>query len=119
MPGSHDAGMSTLTSGTAMGTRANVITQTQSIGGQLNAGSRYFDIRPVISAGQYVTGHYGRIEQLGVVTWQGGNGQSIDSIISEINAFTACNQELIILRLSHDLNTDVGNEGYRSFTQHE
>ena len=119
MPGSHDAGMSTLTSGTAMGTRANVITQTQSIGGQLQAGSRYFDIRPVISAGQYVTGHYSRIEKFGIVTWQGGNGQSIDSIVSEINAFTAVNKELIILRLSHDLNTDVGNYGYRSFTQAE
>ncbi|HEY7767962.1 MAG TPA: hypothetical protein VIB55_07250, partial [Longimicrobium sp.] len=92
IPGSHDAGMSVYTSGTAFATRCNTLTQTSGILGQLQFGVRYFDIRPVISAGQYLTGHYGNIGQIN--SWQGANGQSIASIISDVNAFTGANQEL-------------------------
>jgi hypothetical protein len=104
---------------TAFASSANVQTQTCTIGQQLQLGSRYFDIRPVIHGGQYFTGHYSAISQSGVTTWQGANGQSIDSIISDVNAFTAHNQELVILNLSHDLNTDVGNLAYRSLNSAE
>ena len=115
--GSHDSGMSVYTSGTAFAHDCNTLTQSNSIQGQLNLGARYFDIRPVISAGQYYTGHYGHIDQIS--SWQGANGQSIDSIISDVNAFTAHNNELVVLNLSHSLNTDVGNSAYRPFTQDE
>ena len=47
LPGSHDAGMSVIT-GDAAGIPCNVLTQSYGIGGQLNLGSRFFDIRPVI-----------------------------------------------------------------------
>lgn len=114
--GSHDAGMSVRTSGTAAGFECNTLTQSNNIQVQLHLGARYFDIRPVISAGSYYTGHYGHI---GDTTWQGANGQSIKSIISDINAFTENHQELVILNLSHSLNTDVGNNSYRSFNQTE
>lgn len=117
LPGSHDAGMSKIVSGTFFASACNTITQQNSIGGQLHLGSRYFDIRPVISGGQYYTGHYGYIDALS--SWQGANGQSIDEIINDVNAFTAANKELVILNLSHDLNTDVGNDSYRSFNQDE
>ncbi|GCA81799.1 hypothetical protein [Microcystis aeruginosa] len=117
IPGFHDAGMSTLSSGTAFAFPCNTITQTTGILGQLQAGARYFDIRPVISAGQYFTGHYGHIDQIN--SWQGANGQSIGSIINDINTYTATNKELVILYLSHDLNTDLGNNSYASFTQSE
>ncbi|HEX6370267.1 MAG TPA: hypothetical protein VF006_15210 [Longimicrobium sp.] len=117
IPGSHDSGMSTFTSGTAFAHPCS--TQAQSVGvlQQLQFGVRYFDIRPVISAGQYYTGHYSYIGQIS--SWQGANGQSIASIISDVNTFTAANQELVVLYLSHDLNTDLGNASYAPFTQDE
>ena len=115
---SHDAGMSTYTSGTAFAKLCNTQTQTLDILGQLSQGSRYFDIRPVISGGQYYTGHYSRIQiPLHGTSWQGANGQSIQSIITDINTYTASNQELVILYLSSDLDTDLSNSSYAPFTQ--
>ena len=84
-------------------------TQTQGILGQLKQGARYFDIRPVISDGIFVTGHYGNIGG----TMQGCNGQSIADIISDINSFTSDRAELVILALGNDMNTDVGEPSYR------
>jgi len=40
----------------------------------------------------------------------GGNGQSFEDIIQEINTFTQENKELIILNLSQGLNTDLGRK---------
>jgi hypothetical protein len=112
MPGSHDAGMSTITSGRFLGGtigQGDVITQTNSIGGQLQLGSRFFDIRPVVAGGQFATGHYtGKV---------GANGELLASIIAEINAFTANNAELIILDLSHDMDTDSGASPWPSLNQ--
>jgi len=116
MLGSHDAGMSVYTSGTPFGYKCNTLTQTEPIKKQLEYGARYFDIRPVISAGEYYTGHYGHVLD---TTWQGANGQSIESIVNEVNDFTAKHKELVILNLSHTLNTDIGNLSYRPFTQKE
>lgn len=117
MPGAHDAGMSTRGTGTAGVFDCNVLTQYQSILGQLNLGVRYFDIRPVISGGKYCTGHYSDTSN-SVLGWQGANGQSIDDIVNNINTFTSAQNELIILYISHDVNTDVGRP-YRSFTQND
>ena len=117
IPGSHDAGMGVFHRGTTFSTAANTQTQRLTLGDQLRAGSRYFDLRPVISEGVYKAGHYDYIDAL--ESWQGGNGQTIAEIIQQINAFTALNKELIILNFSHDYNTDVGNDSYRSFTQAE
>ncbi|KAJ7041510.1 PLC-like phosphodiesterase [Mycena alexandri] len=115
IPGSHDAGMSQINGGTAFSDAANTQTQTLSINGQLNAGSRYFDIRPVIADGLYSTGHYSDVTAID--SWQGSNGQSIASVISDINAFTSTNNELIIINLSHAYDTDAGNSNYPIFTQ--
>ncbi|PSR79686.1 hypothetical protein PHLCEN_2v6906, partial [Hermanssonia centrifuga] len=103
IPGSHDAGMSFINGSTFFGSEDHVLTQTLSIGGQLARGSRYFDLRPTISSGIFKSGHY---TNLSVVGYQGANGQSFSSIIDDVNAFTANNAELIILNLSHDLNSD-------------
>jgi len=113
--GSHDSGMSVITGRTALVEPATVLTQTNDIGTQLALGARYFDVRPVIAAGAFKTGHY---SQIGVLGWQGGDGQTIQDIIRQVNEFTATNKELIILNLSHDLNTDVGRN-YRPFHQDE
>lgn len=114
MPGSHDSGMSIINGSTFGVTSEDVITQKLSVGGQLDVGARYFDIRPVISSGYFKTGHYSCSSTFGVCA--GANGQSIQSIVSDINAFTAQNAELIILNLSHDMNTDAD---YRGLNQNE
>ncbi|PSR92365.1 hypothetical protein PHLCEN_2v4723 [Hermanssonia centrifuga] len=104
IPGSHDAGMSFINGSTFFGSDdEHVLTQTLSIGGQLARGSRYFDLRPTISSGIFKAGHYSTFPVIG---YQGANGESFSSIISDINSFTANNAELIILNLSHDLNSD-------------
>lgn len=54
MPGSHDAGMSSFKSGTVGAHFANTQTQYLDIYQQLMAGSRFFDLRPVLSKGQWV-----------------------------------------------------------------
>ncbi|KAJ7090082.1 PLC-like phosphodiesterase [Mycena epipterygia] len=115
IPGSHDAGMSQINGGTAFSDAANTQTQTLSIGGQLSAGSRYFDIRPVIADGSYSTGHYSDVTEID--SWQGSNGESITNVISDINSFTSTNNELIIINLSHAYDTDAGNSDYPIFTQ--
>lgn len=74
------------------------------------AGSRFFDLRPVISGGQWVSGHYSAIGDL----WVGGNGQSIADLIRQINNFTSQYQELIIINLSHTIDTD---NNYSDLTQ--
>ncbi|KAK5235757.1 hypothetical protein LTR47_003231 [Exophiala xenobiotica] len=87
-----------------------LFTQTQSLKvlGQLEMGSRYFDIRPHISGGVYWTGHYsGKL---------GARGQKMSSIINDVNHFTEKCAELIILNMSHSLQSD---KGWREFTQSE
>jgi hypothetical protein len=110
--GSHDSGMSTITDGTFFGNACNTITQTLGILGQLNAGARFFDIRPTLSGTTYSTGHYSGTGS--ILNFQGCSGQVMSSIIADVNAFTATNQELIVLYLSHDMVTSAG---YVPFTQ--
>jgi len=117
IPGSHDAGMSLFKPGTLFARPCNTCTQKLSIYQQLEAGVRYFDIRPVISGGEFMTGHYSKF---GIInSWQGANGQSIQSVIDDVNKFSSENNELIILHLSHDLDTDVGNSSYSDFTPYQ
>jgi hypothetical protein len=116
MPGSHDSGMSTIGSCAAGASAGNTQTQLLGILGQLQAGVRWFDIRPVISDGTFVTGHYGWVDALKATA--GCNGQSIYSIIDDINNFTSSHSELVILSLSADMNTDVA-QPFRSLTQDE
>ena len=43
----------------------------------------------------------------------------MDTIVQQINEFTSHSKELIILSLSHSLNTDLGNSNYRPLNQDE
>ena len=115
LPMSHDSGMSELTTHTTWATSDNTVTQHRSIGDQLSLGVRAFDIRPVVlEGGTYYTGHYDDVgEEIG---WQGGSGQPISEIISQINSFTDNHSELIILNISHELNVA---QSYSSFTQND
>ncbi|GFF73175.1 glucan 1,3-beta-glucosidase [Aspergillus lentulus] len=113
MIGSHDAGISKRNGGTAFADADNSQTQKLNISGQLGAGSRFFDIRPVVgNGGQYLAGHY----NLPSSVPQGINGEYLTDIVDEINGFTATNGELIILHISHAYNTD---EGYRDMNNDE
>ncbi|KAF3036046.1 hypothetical protein E8E12_004178 [Didymella heteroderae] len=106
MPGSHDAGMGTFSPGTVGAHFANTQTQYLDFKGQLIGGSRYFDLRPVLSGGKWVAGHYSGLKVGEDDVWVGGNGQPVDDIIQQVNDFTAEYQELIIINLSHTLDTD-------------
>ncbi|MDQ6962969.1 MAG: hypothetical protein Q9M28_10685 [Mariprofundaceae bacterium] len=117
--GSHDSGMSKSKLRTAGALDCNTITQTKNIENQLNYGVRFFDIRPVISGGNFYTGHYSKIKKMGFTTWQGGRGQSIENIIDNLNSFTKDREEAVILNLSHAYNTDTGNSSYKDFTNEE
>jgi hypothetical protein len=97
MPGSHDAGMSetehcdVLDLITVAGW---VKTQRLSIGGQLVAGSRYFDIRVDYDHDELVTYH--RSGDLGC------NGQTLNAVLDETLAFLTENErETAILKISH------------------
>lgn len=110
--GSHDAGMGLVGHTTLFVDDCAVRTQNHLIGKQLQYGTRYFDIRPLLRDGQYNTGHYSKVGD----THIGGDGQSIKSIIDDINNFTAgSRKELIILDVSHDLNIETDE----SFTHDE
>ena len=114
MPASHNAGMSLFNGKTALVSAESTLAHYTDIAGQLNAGFRFFDIRPVISDGQFFTGHYDEI--VGnfdlFSTWQGGNGQSISKIIDQVNEFLDKHNELVIINLSHTLDTDNGYEPF-------
>jgi hypothetical protein len=121
LPASHDSGMHMLDGNTAGSTPCNTLTQSLNIRDQLARGARYFDIRPVISGGIFKTGHYSKInvDEIDFETAQGGNGESIESIVNAINDFQRDKKELIILNLSHDWMTDEGNDKYRGLNQDE
>jgi hypothetical protein len=105
IPGSHDAGMNMITARTGFVNECNTLTQVMSVGDQLIRGARYFDIRPVISGGVFRAGHYS--DTGSILGWQGASGRFLSEIIDDVNSFTATHQELIVLHLSHDLNTDI------------
>jgi len=118
IPGSHDAGMSEINNSTSA-TTDNAGTQIQGIGDQLNAGIRYFDIRPIFdndTAGNTKdiwTGHYAPPGSTEIV---GAEGQQMNEVFSQINAFitqASAQTEVVVVKFSHYLNT-VGDNRYFS-----
>ena len=116
LPFSHDAGMSVINGETGFSNSANTQTQTLNIGQQLNAGVRFFDLRPVITSGKFAAGHYSNTGNSTLI-WQGSNGQYLTDIIAQINSFTQSNPEFFIFELSHAYDTDTGEPSYLDFTQ--
>ena len=111
LPGTHDAGMGKITHSDIVPKHIIAdFTQTQSlkVAGQLHMGSRYFDVRPDLSGGAHWTGHY--------TGHYRARGQKMSSIIDDINTFTEHCAELIIINLSHSLNSD---DGWRKYNQKE
>lgn len=111
IPGSHDAGMSEINNFTG-GTADSAKTQIQDIAYQLNAGIRYFDIRPIFDSmtdsSQIWTGHYSPPGFFFV----GAEGQQMKQVLSQVNDFitqsTSVN-EVVILKFSHFIDTQGAN----------
>ena len=104
VPGTHDSGMSEFNDHTAFAAAYDTVTQSMGIYDQMINGARWFDLRPVMSAAHFVTGHYSWVD---VVGWQGGNGQSMDDVIDQVNSSTESHQELLILEFTHGLDSDI------------
>ncbi|KAF5534352.1 plc-like phosphodiesterase [Fusarium napiforme] len=103
MPATHNSGMSRFHRKSWFGQPANTKTQQYNISEQLRYGARWFDIRPSKTGGKWATGHFG----FSLGNWHGGNGEYLDDIIEALNYFTKRNKELIILNLSHGVNSDT------------
>lgn len=114
MPASHNSGMSRLNGKKGLVAAENTLAQYVDVAGQLRAGFRFLDIRPVIADGRLMTGHYDELRKNFDLfnTWQGGNGQGIGEIVEQINEFLDGNDELVIINLSHTLDTDSGFEPF-------
>lgn len=105
IPGSHDSGMSQVTWEVPGSRQSETITHTKNIGGQLELGTRFFDIRPVNANGSYYTAHL-QEQNIQVAKFLGATGQSLDDIIKQVNDFTQNHDELVILNVSHTANID-------------
>lgn len=101
MPGTHDAGMSTI-SGQILsgGISENTQTQGLNIYNQLRAGSRYFDLRIGSVHSITDTSDYSfwtlHVNDETAEVAVGNSGESLDDIINEINQFTAENPGEVI-----------------------
>lgn len=106
LPGSHDAGMNANDLDTSFGgNECNTVTQTKNIYHQLMAGSRFFDIRPLVREGdpstKWRTAH---VSNVPVVGMEGCEGEKKQQIIDELCSFfddSIHKNELVILKLSH------------------
>lgn len=102
MPASHDAGMS-LTQDCVLAGDCNTQTQTRSILGQLQAGSRYFDVRPVLFQDVLYAGHFDTDRGLGC------NGQALSAVLDDVNAYLrGGGRDLVILKFSHYYDRGTG-----------
>jgi hypothetical protein len=104
IPGSHDTGMYISLNCTIGGASCNTQTQNQPMLGQLQAGMRYFDLRPSWTTGVLYTGHFSTIKVLGT---EGCDGGTLVDIFNDVNAFLSTGRkELVILKFSHYYDRD-------------
>lgn len=110
LPGSHDSGMCKLTHNTFWSSDSNTKTQAIPVSAQLQAGCRFFDIRPTLWGGVWYAGHMSKVMGL----WMGAVGEQLDVVLGNVGSFVRNrvsfpqNNEIVILRFSHLLNYDAG-----------
>lgn len=112
-PASHDSGMSISTHCTELASSAQTVTQTLDIGGQLNAGIRYFDLRPCVwdisnknGSSDFYFGHFTEFEQMGL----GCLGQNMVESLQQVVEFANENtDEIIILKFSHYVDSQYNS----------
>lgn len=106
MPGTHDAGMSTISNQiTSIGSKANTQTQALNIYDQLRVGARWFDLR-ILSVHQSNTDDYAfwvaHVNDETADVPIGNTGESLSNIVDEINKFTSENPgEIIFIKLRY------------------
>ncbi len=106
---SHDAGMYKAIPSELMACKGGAfyniaLTQKYDILGQLKAGVRKFDIRPVLHAGRLYTAHGTResIDALGLQLNAGCRGQEIDALFKQVHDFLLDHPtEVVMLEVSH------------------
>ncbi|CAK7219716.1 hypothetical protein SBRCBS47491_003942 [Sporothrix bragantina] len=122
MPGSHDAGMTTISPPSVLqgGIASNTQTQGLTIYDQLRVGSRYFDMRIVRinEDGDFYAAHYAEEMALSV---SGASGAKLSDMIDQVNRFTAENPgEIIIwamrylITIQHGVGGDQWNNSVTS-----
>ncbi|KAF7896412.1 hypothetical protein EAF00_006426 [Botryotinia globosa] len=100
MPMAHNTGANIISDSLkGPGTLHNTQTQSNSVFMQLILGARWLDIRPVLFEGKWMTYH----GAYSAGKMWGATGQSIESVIGDVNRFTKAHPgELIVLDISHD-----------------
>jgi hypothetical protein len=119
MPGSHDAGISVLHFETAASTPCNTQTQEVDIAGQLAAGSRYFDIRPLVASSVLYGMYTQHMNTIANASQQGAAGQCIESVLGQVSDFLnqpGCEQEIVILKFSGYRNYDAFLPSHSGFS---
>ncbi|KAL8365461.1 hypothetical protein RB595_004326 [Gaeumannomyces hyphopodioides] len=109
MPGSHDAGMSTISRAwDGLGSEMNSQNQGLGLYDQLRAGSRYFDMRLVsVKGGGFWAAHVNNERS---DTPIGATGATLNDMIGDVNKFTAESPGEIVIwwvRYMVDLNLNV------------
>ncbi|KAK3376336.1 PLC-like phosphodiesterase [Lasiosphaeria ovina] len=111
MPGSHDAGMGTISQAwIGLGSSPNTQTQGLNTYDQLRAGSRWFDMRLVsVNGGDFWAAH---VNDETSNTPVGATGEAVNDIIAGINRFTQESPgEVIILWVRYLVNLDSSIDG--------
>ena len=100
MPGSHDAGLADESYeglGLIGSGRSLTVTQSVGVGEQAIRGSRFFDVRIIMSGGELKAYHSPKDTRIG-----GGVGQGFATILEELRDFVRSNpSEFVIIRLAH------------------
>lgn len=116
LPGAHDAAMYVCQGCTTHANACNTQTQTLTMAQMLNAGVRYFDLRPMQSKGTLYCGHMAEVPALGSLGCLGDTLQNVLQAVADF--FKGGAQELVILTFSHYLDLDTGKKDDPHMLQH-
>lgn len=129
IPGSHDAGMGKVTECSDYAGTNVTKTQNRSFIQMLNSGTRYFDIRPIITKnGDMYLGHFSWVGEdidIGIKKFtlrnEGCFGYSVDEMLDDVRTFVSDsnqgNREVIILNFSHFMNFKKFDNKHSHFDQ--
>ncbi|HVZ37761.1 MAG TPA: hypothetical protein VHI13_00645 [Candidatus Kapabacteria bacterium] len=108
IPGAHDAAMYVSQNCSTGADACNTQTQYKTMLGMLEAGVRYFDMRPVIDTNNTMyCGHFSDVPVIGI---SGCDGDLLQNMLDGVKEFMQAGaRELVILKFSHylDRNNDI------------
>jgi|GEM_PF-4389781 len=106
VPGSHDTGMSLVRECTFGANSCNTQTQHLDMKGQLEAGMRVFDVRPILFKSRYYTQHATACDGMGC------KGELMEDILSDTRVFLDAYPEVVILLMGHFCNMSGNDEAF-------